>query len=241
MANIRILSVEDDPIYAETIRMIVEQSGYDLVGQFANGEEALLAIKAIKPDLLLLDIRIEGSMNGIQLAEKVGEGIPAIFITSLREKEIFDKAKGTKPVAFILKPFDSLMLQNTIELAVSQLAGEERAVLNEKDLIVKDSFFIKEKNSLIKVPMSSIDYIEAEDKYCTLYTDQKKFVLRISLNELLANLPDNFIRTHRSIIVDATKIQSLNLETHELILKKKTLPIGATYKELLISRLKRIG
>ncbi len=48
-------------------------------------------------------------------------------------------------------------------------------------------------------------------------------------------------RTHRSIIVDATKIQRLNLETHELILKKKTLPIGATYKDLLISRLRKIG
>lgn len=241
MANIRILSVEDDPIYSETIRMIVEQSGYDLVGQFANGEEALLAIKAIQPDLLLLDIRIEGSLSGIELAEKVGEGIPTIFITSLREKEIFQKAKGTKPVAFILKPFDSLMLQNTIELAVSQLAGEERGVLSEKDVIVKDSFFIKEKNNLIKVPMSAINYIEAEDKYSTVYTNEKKFVLRISLNELLANLPTNFIRTHRSIIVDATKIDRLNLETHELLVGNKTLPIGATYKELLISRLRKIG
>jgi len=241
MANIRILSVEDDPIYSETIRMIVEQSGYDLVGQFANGEVALLAIKAIQPDLLLLDIRIEGSLSGIELAEKVGEGIPTIFITSLREKEIFQKAKGTKPVAFILKPFDSLMLQNTIELTVSQLAGEERGVLSEKDVIVKDSFFIKEKNNLIKVPMSSINYIEAEDKYSTVYTNEKKFVLRISLNELLANLPTNFIRTHRSIIVDATKIDRLNLETHELLVGNKTLPIGATYKELLISRLRKIG
>jgi DNA-binding LytR/AlgR family response regulator len=241
MANIRILSVEDDPIYSETIRMIVEQSGYDLVGQFANGEEALLAIKAIQPDLLLLDIRIEGSLSGIELAEKVGEGIPTIFITSLREKEIFQKAKGTKPVAFILKPFDSLMLQNTIELTVSQLAGEERGVLSEKDVIVKDSFFIKEKNNLIKVPMSSINYIEAEDKYSTVYTNEKKFVLRISLNELLANLPTNFIRTHRSIIVDATKIDRLNLDTHELLVGNKTLPIGATYKELLISRLRKIG
>lgn len=241
MANIRIVSVEDDPIYSETIRMIVEQSGYELVGQFSNGEEALLAIKAIKPDLLLLDIRIEGAMNGIQLAEKAGEGIPTIFITSLREKEIFEKAKGTKPVAFILKPFDSLMLQNTIDLAVSQFAGEEKDVLSERDLIVKDSFFIKEKNSLLKVPMNSILYVEAEDKYCTLYTEEKKFVLRISLNELLSKLPDNFIRTHRSIIVDATKIQRLNLDTHELQLGNRTLPIGTTYKELLISRLRKLG
>jgi len=241
MANIRILSVEDDPIYAETIRMIVEQSGYELAGQFANGEEALLAIKAIKPDLLLLDIHIEGALNGIQLAEKIDKGIPTIFVTSLREKEIFESAKGTKPFAFILKPFDNLMLQNTIDLAVSRFAGEERAVLNEKDLVVKDSFFIKDRNSLVKVPMNSIHYIEAEDKYCTLYAAEKKFVVRISLQEILSKLPENFIRTHRSIIVDASKIERLNLETHELQLGSMTLPIGTTYKDSLLSRLRKIG
>jgi DNA-binding LytR/AlgR family response regulator len=133
------------------------------------------------------------------------------------------------------------MLQNTIDLAVSQFAGEERGVLSEKDLVVRDSFFVKEKNSLVKVPMSSIHYIEAEDKYCTLYTHEKKFVLRISLHEILSKLPENFIRTHRSIVVDATKIQRLNLDTHELELANQTLPIGTTYKESLLSRLRKLG
>lgn len=241
MAKIRILSVEDDPIYAETIQMIVEQAGYELVGQFSNGEEALVAIKAVKPDLLLLDIHIEGALNGIQLAEKVDSDLPIIFITSLREREVFEKAKGSKPVAFILKPFDSLMLQNTIDLAISRFAGEERPVIMEKDLVVKDSFFVKEKNWLVKVSMSSIDYIEAEDKYCTLHTRDRKHVIRISLQEILSKLPDNFVRTHRSMAVDATKIQSLNLDTYELQVGSITLPIGATYKDSLLSRLRKIS
>jgi len=241
MANIRILSVEDDPIYSETIRMIVEQSGYELAGQFTNGEDALLAIRAIKPDLLLLDIHIEGALNGIQLAEKISEDIPIIYVTSLREKEMFDQAKSTKPVAFILKPFDHLTLQNTIDLAVSRFAGEGKDVLPEKDVVVKDSFFLKERNSLVKVPMISIHYIAAEDKYCTLHTEEKKFVLRISLQDLLSKLPDHFVRIHRSIVVDAAKIDRLNLETHELQLGNNTLPIGITYKDVLLSRLKKIG
>jgi DNA-binding LytR/AlgR family response regulator len=241
MANIRILSVEDDPIYSETIQMIVEQAGYELVGQFSNGEEALVAIKAVKPDLLLLDIHIEGSLNGIQLAEKVENDLPIIFITSLREREVFEKAKSSKPVAFILKPFDSLMLQNTIDLAVSQLAGEEKAVWSEKDLIVKDSFFLKEKNNLVKVPMNTIDFIQAEDKYCTLYTKERKYVLRISLHDILAKLPENFIRIHRSIAVDANKIQRMNLDSHELQLQNETLPIGITYKDALLARIIKLG
>ncbi|NOS94154.1 MAG: response regulator [Cyclobacteriaceae bacterium] len=241
MANIRIVSVEDDPIYAETIQMIVEQAGYELTGQFSNGEEALLAIKAIKPDLLLLDIHIAGSLTGIELAERVAAHTPVIFITSLREREVFEKAKSTRPVAFILKPFDSLMLQNTIDLAISQFAGEAKNVLTERDIIVKDSFFIKEKSSLIKVPITSIVYIEAEDKYCTLCTSDKKFVIRISLNDLLTKLPDTFVRTHRSVVVDATKITQLNLDRQELQLGSVVLPIGTTYKEALLTRLKKIG
>ena len=241
MANIRIVSVEDDPIYAETIQMIVEQAGYELVGQYSNGEEALLAIKAIKPDLLLLDIHVEGALSGIEIAERVSHETSVIFITSLREREIFERAKSTRPVAFILKPFDSLMLQNTIDLAISQFAGETKNVLAERDVIVKDSFFIKEKNSLVKVPIHSINYIEAEDKYCTLCTSDKKFVVRISLNELLTKLPDHFVRTHRSVVVDATKINQLNLDRQELQLGNVVLPIGSTFKESLIARLKKLG
>ncbi len=241
MANIRIVSVEDDPIYAETIQMIVEQAGYELVGQYSNGEEALLAIKAIKPDLLLLDIHVEGALTGIEIAERVSHETSVIFITSLREREIFERAKSTRPVAFILKPFDSLMLQNTIDLAISQFAGETKNVLSERDVIVKDSFFIKEKNSLVKVPIHSINYIEAEDKYCTLCTSDKKFVVRISLNELLTKLPDHFVRTHRSVVVDAAKINQLNLDRQELQLGNVVLPIGSTFKESLIARLKKLG
>lgn len=241
MANIRIVSVEDDPIYAETIQMIVEQAGYELVGQYSNGEEALLAIKAIKPDLLLLDIHVEGALSGIEIAERLSRETSVIFITSLREREIFERAKSTRPVAFILKPFDSLMLQNTIDLAISQFAGETKNVMSERDVIVKDSFFIKEKNSLIKVPIHSINYIEAEDKYCTLFTSDKKFVVRISLNELLSKLPDHFVRTHRSVVVDATKINQLNLDRQELQLGNVVLPIGSTFKESLIARLKKLG
>ncbi len=241
MANIRILSVEDDPIYSETIQMIVEQSGYELVGQYSNGEEALAAIKAVRPDLLLLDIHIEGALNGIQLAERVGHDLPIIFITSLREREVFEKAKGSKPVAFILKPFDSLMLQNTIDLAVSQLAGEEKTVWAEKDLIVKDSFFIKDKSNLVKVSMSTIDYVQAEDKYCTLHTQERKYVLRISLQDILSKLPENFVRIHRSIAVDANKIQRMNLDNHELQLQNETLPVGITYRDALLARIVKLG
>lgn len=133
------------------------------------------------------------------------------------------------------------MLQNTIDLAISKFAGEPKNVMTEHDVIVKDSFFIKEKNSLIKAPISSIVYIEAEDKYCTLCTSERKFVVRISLNNLLMKLPDIFVRTHRSVVLDVTKIAQINLDRQELQLGSIVLPIGTTYKDTLLMHLKKIG
>lgn len=240
MSNIRILSVEDDPIYAETIRFTVEQAGYQVIDVLADSTEALRVIESTRPDLLLLDIHISGPHNGIELANKLDPAIPIIFITSLRERSIFEQAKQTKPFAFILKPFDPLMLTNAIELAVANLAGEKKDVWKEKDVILSDSFFIKEKNVLVKVMVKDILYIKAEDKYCILHTPQKKYIIRISLKDLLAKIPSNYLQVHRSYVVDSLRISQIILEDFMLYIEGEPVPIGMSYKDQVLSQIKKL-
>lgn len=240
MANIRILAVEDDPIYAETLQLTVEKAGFEMVGILADGALALEEIERTKPDLLLLDIRIAGPFNGIELARRMTKKIPVIFISSLREREIFEGVKDFQPFAFILKPFEPLMLSNTIELAVAALAGEKKEVWDEQDIVMKDSFFIREKNALVKVSTSDILYIEAEDKYCTLFTAKKKFVVRIALKDILGKVPDNFTRIHRSYAVDIHRINRLILEDYLIYVDDRPLPLGMSYKDELLSKLKKL-
>lgn len=240
MSKIKILAVEDDPIYAEIIRLTVEQAGYEILDLYENGEEALQAIESLKPDLLLLDVRVHGQYSGIEIAEKLNHKVPTIFITSLRDRDIFEQAKKTLPLAFILKPFDTQMLSNTIELAVANMAGEKKEIWRDQDIKLKDSFFIKEKNSLIKVRIQDILYIKAEDKYCILHTDLRKFTIRIPLKELLAKTPDNFIQIHRSYIIDYSRIDSISLDDFMVYIEGAPIPIGVSYKDNLLSYLDKL-
>lgn len=240
MSTIRILAVEDDPIYAQTIRLTVEQAGYQIIDVIANGEEALVEIERTRPDLLLLDIKIAGRYNGLELAEKINDDIPIIFITSLRERAIFEKAKEVQPIAFLVKPFDMLMLSNTMELAISAMAGEQKDVWNDQDIVLKDSFFIKEKRALIKVSIKDALFIMVEDKYCVLHTHKRKYVIRISMNKLQDKLPSYFVRVHRSYIVDISRINKIILEDYMLYIEDHPVPIGMSYKDELFSKLEKL-
>lgn len=240
MAKIRILAVEDDTIYGETIRMTVEEAGYEMVDVLESGQDALLVIKSTKPDLVLMDINIPGPLNGIELAEKLGSTVPIIFLTSLREKEVFDKAKEVQPFAYMLKPFDPLMLKNTMELAIARVAGEKKDVWSERDIILKDSLFIKDKQVLMKVLISEISHIEADDKYCVIHTQDKRFTIRIALKDLLQKLPPTFIRVHRSFVIDYTRISKIEIKDFLVYIDETAVPIGVSYMDPLVSQLKKI-
>ena len=116
----KILIVEDDPIYADAIEMMIEKMGHQTIGITENSNEVLRMVKATQPDLLLLDICIKGEADGIQIAEQIPASIPVIFITSLHDQQTFDRAKKTTPFAYITKPIDQKSLQRSIELALYQ-------------------------------------------------------------------------------------------------------------------------
>lgn len=240
MSNINILAVEDDPIYAETIRYTVEQAGYNMIAIPTSGEEALKIMESQLPDLLLVDINLAGKMTGIEFAKKITKEIPIIFITSNTERGVFEEVKKLRPVTFILKPFDALMLANNVELALASTSGNKEDIWKKKDIILRDCFFVKEKKELIKVPISNIQFIQSEDKYCTLHTLERKYVVRIPLKEFAGLLPDHFVQIHRSYIVDIALIDKINLEEFSLYIGQNDLPIGMAYKNQLIASLRRI-
>ena len=99
MSRIKILAVEDDPIYSESLDLVVQELGYELVGIVDNAFDALQLLDATSPDLILMDIEIRDSMNGIELAARINSTrrIPIIYVTAFKDKETFEKAKLTLP------------------------------------------------------------------------------------------------------------------------------------------------
>src|SRR5262245_22052138 len=102
-----ILIVEDEAVVAEDLSCKVKALGYDVVGVFSTGEEAIIAAQRGSIDLVLLDIQLRGSLDGIETAKKLQHVCnPAIvFTTAHSDPETLDKANATDPYGYILKPF----------------------------------------------------------------------------------------------------------------------------------------
>jgi hypothetical protein len=120
MKNAGILIVEDSFIVAFHLRKTLENEGYNVVGTEASGEAALQLIEQLKPDLILMDIMLSGSLDGIETARVIKSkySIPLIYITALTDKETIQRAKITEPYGYLTKPFEDREIFTVIEMAL---------------------------------------------------------------------------------------------------------------------------
>ena len=118
----KILIVEDDRYAAIYIRQTLEGFGFDAVEIAVSGEGAVQKAKEMQADVVLMDIVLRGKMDGIEAAGIIREqlGIPIIYLTAYSDDERVQRAKATKPVGYLLKPFQQRDLQHGIEIALRQ-------------------------------------------------------------------------------------------------------------------------
>jgi CheY-like chemotaxis protein len=118
--NKKILIVEDEFIIAEDLKLTVEEFGYKNVKTTPSSDLAIELLKYDKPDLVILDIKIEGKMNGLELAKYIKENydIPVIFCTAYFGKEI-EKVRKELKIKMIRKPFLDFLLKETIESEIA--------------------------------------------------------------------------------------------------------------------------
>ncbi len=132
----RILIIEDEWLVASDIQSNLEQLNYNVVGIAVSGGEALNKIQETHPDLILSDIVLQGEMDGIEVAEIVQKrwGIPIVYLTAYTNKAILERAKITEPYAYLVKPFDELELDVTIQTALYKHKMEKRLRESENRL-----------------------------------------------------------------------------------------------------------
>ncbi len=112
--------VEDDEIIANLISQMLEKKGYSVVGKIASGEEAIMKSAALKPELVLMDITLRGSMDGVSAAGFIFQlfHYPIIFLTAMCDDNQLEYAKSAEPLGFIYKPFTEKDLAANVELAL---------------------------------------------------------------------------------------------------------------------------
>jgi PAS domain S-box-containing protein len=126
MIQTKILAVEDERIVALHLRQQLTSLGYNVVAVAASGERALAEMKAQRPDLVLMDIHIEGAIDGIETAALIPAElrIPVIYLTAYSEEATLERARATKPYGYLLKPFSERELHATIQMALERRTVE---------------------------------------------------------------------------------------------------------------------
>ncbi|SNS97175.1 two component transcriptional regulator, LytTR family [Ekhidna lutea] len=228
--SVSVLIVEDEPLIADDIALILERAGYDIFGIQDNADDVIRLLNQDKPDIALLDINIEGEKDGIHLAHLINQKyhIPFVFLTSYYDRNTLARAKATNPGGYVVKPYDEGDLIANIELTLSK--G------HAKNDIPSDKVFVRNQGQLQAVDPSEILYAESEDNYTKIFIEDKKLVVSHTLKSVEEQLtPFAFIRIHKSYLVNFQKITSI----HEgyVFIEEIKIPIGRAYREDFLKRL----
>lgn len=229
---IKVLIVEDEVIVAEEIAADLEDYGFEISEIAISSEECLASIKDNRPHLILMDINIKGSKDGIETASIIQKTntIPIIFLTANTDTTTVNRALETSPNAFISKPYNKRDLSLAIEIAC---AKHNENLIENQNALINDSFFVKNGDYYTKLKFEDINYIEADGSYCNIFTNNKTYTLSTNLNHFQNNHNSAiFARTHRSYIINIAKVEAFDKDS--VIINSKVIPVSKSHhKEIM--------
>lgn len=247
-ACIRTLIVDDEALARERIRdMLASDPQIRIVGECANGRDAIDAIQLNSPDLVFLDVEMPG-MDGFAVLEALPPaGIPTIiFVTAYDQYAV--RAFEVYALDYLLKPFDHERFDKALERAKSQISSHRSDMINERILsaleeiktrpVHLERLVIKMNGHVFFIKADEIDWLEAEGNYVRLHAGKESYLLRDTITALESQLdPKKFIRVHRSAIVNIDRITELQPWFHgeyRIILGEGVqLTLSRTYREKL--------
>ncbi len=231
MSKVRVYIVEDEPLIAETIKVALSKEGIEVVGEADNIGDAFFQIDDLQPDLVFLDVTLDGKQDGIQLGRKLSQksGIPFIYLTSHSDRQTVEMAGETRPAGYILKPFSSKDLKVAVDLALMNRIPEQKEDQPE-------FFFVKQQKRWVKLDAFEIILAKADDTYTELYTENERYVLSQSLKYVEEKLDGStFKRVHRSYLVNIHAIKAIDEDV--LTVGSHLIPVGKTYRKELMDSL----
>tara|TARA_R110001583_G_scaffold15502_6_gene63861 strand:- start:4452 stop:5174 length:723 start_codon:yes stop_codon:yes gene_type:complete len=240
MDKIKILVVEDEIIIADNLCDTLNKLGYNTVEPALSYTEALQQIKKEQPDIAILDIELAGSKSGIDLAIKIKEDydFPFIFLTSNADEATIEKVKKLNPPAYLIKPFTKEELYTSIEITLFNYSKKTTNV-NVSNQLVKDTLFVKDRGVVSNLKFNDILYLKSSHVYTEIILkDNEMKLVRTSLNSIINNLNSDFIRIHRSYIININYLTQITKSTVNI--KNETIPISPKFKVSLLNKVNLI-
>ncbi|MFM2226789.1 MAG: hypothetical protein RL664_132 [Bacteroidota bacterium] len=240
-AKIRVLIIEDDELLRALLDVIISDLGHHIVASVDNAVDALVAYSVHKPHVVISDIEIKGSIDGIELAKKLLQirKCQLLFLTGNANSDTFNKAKKLAPLAFISKPVVRIDLERSIDLAVEH--SSEVIGFVTQSMPVEGCLYTRIGNKLKKIAIADIEYIEVDGKYSSIAVAQRLVNCKISLKELQAKLPQkDFVQVNRSAVINLNCIEDIDMARQMIKMPSAEISIGRNFKESLLNRLNLI-
>ncbi len=248
---IKVLVIDDESLARDLIiEMLKDFDEVQIIGECSDGLEAVETIENLRPDLIFLDVQMP-VLNGLEVLEKLKDiYLPEIiFVTAYDNYAI--RAFDFHAIDYLLKPFSRARFEQAFSHAKERISQQNLSETNEQISVLLENYqnktphlqriFVKENGRVILLEPETVDWIEAEDKYLTLHTANKKYLVRQTLNSIEAEIDSNiFLRIHRSTIVNLMRVKEIHpLFNGEfvLILKDGTkLTLSRNYKNRFFER-----
>ncbi|MFY8037792.1 MAG: LytR/AlgR family response regulator transcription factor [Cyclobacteriaceae bacterium] len=197
----------------------------NLKGSFSSAVEARHFLQEEPVDLIFVDVEMP-ELSGLDFIRTLTKR-PEIIITSAKEKYALE-AFEVEVADFLLKPVSLERFLKTMNRIEIKLASAPKAT--------NGSLYVKANNQLINLSLSAINYVEAYGDYVNIYTEKERFIVHGTMKGMESKLPaDEFARVHRSHIVRLDKINAI--EETVIIIGKKLIPIGDSYRHMLMNQL----
>lgn len=221
MEPIKIYILEDRIIIRELLKETLETLNYNICGTNSNAELALLEIKELKPDIVFLDIKVEGSKTGIWLGNQLD--VPIIYLTAFSDTETIAEVVKTKPASYLVKPFNIKELFIALQLAIDIIA-------KKKEITIK----VDDEN--INVFVEDISFVKKVDESLTLYLKDSVKLIQSNIEDFLKRLDSNsFLQVHHQYFVNKNHISKLTLKVIKI--DKFKIPISQKYQKNVLKEL----
>ncbi len=226
--KISCLVIDDDPLICDLIQHFCSKvSQIDFCLAAGNALDGLNLLASQSFDILFLDYNLP-DMNGKFLLDRKPDDTPVVMITSEKDFAI-ESYNYPDIIDYIVKPISFDQFYRAVERVLTSRKNSPEEEQSAKSIFVKDG------NKLVQIYFADIFYIKSESNYVFFNLQEKRITSLLSLKDLITKLPSNFIRIHRSYIVNMHRIDYIS--TDELSINQMKLPIGSKYKEELMKKI----
>ena len=232
---IRCVAVDDEPLALDIIEAYVSQiKGATLVAKFTDPVETFTYVQQHPVDVLFLDLNMP-MLNGMELLRNLKQRPAVIITTAYRDFAV--ESFELDVLDYLVKPISfPRFLKAVNKILTPALVPDSIVNVNEKKKEAENPLWLKVNKKMVSVAPSDIHYLQSLKDYVRVVTTDQKMVIYHTLQSMLDKLPtSDFIRIHKSYIVQVSKIKSI--EGNSMKVREETLPIGRNYRRHLMKAL----